>query len=129
MKELLIEQASSLIVSIALALLSLLSTWLTVKLSRHIKLKNVTDALNTCLEMTRVTVGELQQKFVDDMKSANEDGKLTYDEIKQLNTSLIVYTKNKLTPSIIKVIEQAGISINQFILDAGENYVQELKHE
>lgn len=127
MKELLIEQASQLILTIVVTALGLLSTWLTVKLSKYIKLKNLTSALDTCLSMTQVTVGELQQKFVEGMKAANKDGKLTEEEIRELNASLVVYTKNKLTPSIINVITAAGIDINQFILDAGENYVQELK--
>ena len=127
MKELLIEQASQLILTIVVTALGLFSAWLTVKLSKYIKLKNLTSALDTCLSMTQVTVGELQQKFVEGMKAANKDGKLTEEEIRELNTSLVVYTKNKLTPSIINVITAAGIDINQFILDAGENYVQELK--
>lgn len=127
MKELLIEQASQLILTIVVTALGLFSAWLTVKLSKYIKLKNLTSALDTCLSMTQVTVGELQQKFVEGMKAANKDGKLTEEEIRELNASLVVYTKNKLTPSIINVITAAGIDINQFILDAGENYVQELK--
>jgi glycerol-3-phosphate acyltransferase PlsY len=129
MKELLIEQASQLVVTIVVTLLGFLSTWLTVKLTKYVKIKNLTSALNTCLAMTQVTVGELQQKFVEGMKAANVDGKLTKEEIKDLNSSLVTYTRNKLTPSIINIITAAGIDINQFILDAGENYVQELKHE
>ena len=62
------------------------------------------------------------------MKEANEDGKLTEEEIKELNSSLIVYTKEKMTPELINVIVSAGIDINKFILDAGEGYVQELKY-
>lgn len=129
MKELLIEQASQLIVTIVITLLGFLSTWLTIKFSKYMQLKNLTSALETCLDMTQVTVGELQQKFVEDMKSANKDGKLTKEEIKELNSNLITFTRNKLTPSIINVIMAAGIDINQFILDAGEHFVQELKHE
>jgi hypothetical protein len=129
MKEILIEQAAQIITTIVITAIGLLSAWLTAKLNKHLKLKNLTGALDACLKMTQVTVGELQQKFVDDMKTANEDGKLTKEEIKELNSHLITYTKNKLTPSIIDVIISAGIDINQFILDAGENYVQEFKHE
>lgn len=129
MKEFLIEQAAQIVTVIIVTAIGILSTWLTAKLNKYIQLKNTTTALETCLDMVQVTVGELQQKFVEDMKKANADGKLTKDEIKQLNTSLIVYTKNKLTPEIIKVITAAGIDINQFILDAGEKFVQELKHE
>lgn len=127
MKELLIEQGTQILTTLAVTLIGLLATWLTTKLSKYMQLKNLTSALNTCLQMTQVTVGELQQKFVDDMKIANEDGKLTEEEIKKLNTSLVNYTKNKLTPSIISVITAAGIDINRFILDAGVNFVQELK--
>ena len=79
--------------------------------------------------MTQVTVGELQQKFVEGMKIANEDGKLTQEEIKELNSSLVMYTKEKMTPELINVIVNAGIDINKFILDAGENYIQEFKYE
>ena len=129
MKEFLIEQAAQIVTVIIVTAIGILSTWLTAKLNKYFQLKNTATALETCLSMVQATVGELQQKFVEDMKKANADGKLTKDEIKQLNTSLIVYTKNKLTPNIIEVITAAGIDINQFILDAGEKFVQELKHE
>lgn len=127
MKEFLIEQAAQIVTTVVITAIGLLSAWLTAKLSKYIQLKNVTSALNTCLAMTQVTVGELQQKFVEDMKAANEDGKLTKEEIAELHSKLVTFTKDKLTPSIINVITAAGIDLNQFILDAGENFVQELK--
>ena len=129
MKEILITQAAQLVSTIVVTLLGVLAAWLSAKLSSNIKLKNLVNALDTCLDMTKVTVGELQQKFVEDMKVANEDGKLTQDEIKELNSSLLMYTKEKMTPEIINIIVSAGIDINKFILDAGESFVQELKHE
>ena len=129
MKEILITQAAQIVSTLIVTLIGILAAWLTAKLNQHMQLKNLTAALDTCLKMTQVTVGELQQKFVEDMKLANEDGKLTKDEIKELNSSLIMYTKEKMTPELIKVIVSAGIDINKFILDAGENYIQELKNE
>lgn len=129
MKEILIEQAAQLISTIVIMLLGILSTWLSVKLKEHLELKNLTSALDTCLKMTQITVGEIQQKFVEGMKTANEDGKLTHGEIAELNASLIQYTKEKMTPEIISIILNAGIDLNKFILDAGENFVQELKNE
>lgn len=129
MKEILIEQAAQLVSTFITALIGILAAWLSAKLNHYIQLKNLTAALDTCLKMTQVTVGELQQKFVEEMKIANEDGKLTKDEIKELNSSLITYTKGKMTPELINVIVSAGIDINKFILDAGENYIQELKNE
>lgn len=129
MKEILIEQAAQIVSTLVVTLIGILASWLTAKLSQHMQLKNLTTALDTCLKMTQVTVGELQQKFVEEMKLANEDGKLTKDEIKELNSSLITYTKEKMTPELINVIVSAGIDINKFILDAGENYIQELKNE
>ena len=129
MKELLITQAAQLVSNIVITLLGIFAAWLMAKLKSHLDFKNLTAALDTCLKMTQVTVGELQQKFVEDMKFANEDGKLTPDEIKELNSSLLMYTKEKMTPEIINVIVSAGIDINKLILDAGENYIQELKAE
>lgn len=128
MKEILIEQAAQLVSTIVVTLIGLLAAWLSAKLNEYMKLKNLASALDTCLKMTQVTVGELQQKLVEGMKEANEDGKLTEDEIKTLNSSLLAYTKQKMTPELINVIVSAGIDINQFILDAGESYVQELKY-
>lgn len=129
MKEILITQAAQLVSTLVVTLIGVLAAWLSAKLKQHIELKNLTSALDTCLKMTQVTVGELQQKFVEDMKIANEDGKLTKEEIKELNSSLITYTKEKMTPELINVIVNAGIDINKFILNAGENYVQEFKYE
>lgn len=129
MKELLITQAAQLVSNIVITLVGIFAAWAISKLKAHLELKNLTAALDTCLKMTQVTVGELQQKFVEDMKMANEDGKLTPDEIKELNSSLLMYTKEKMTPEIVNVIVSAGIDINKLILDAGENYIQELKVE
>lgn len=129
MKEVLIEQGVKILAALCTTILSIVAAWLGAKLDNNLKLKNLKLALDTCLEMTKVTVGELQQKFVDDMKIANADGKLTEDEIKSLNSSLLVYTKEKMTPQLINVIVSAGIDINKYILDAGEYYVRELKHE
>lgn len=129
MKEMLITQAAQLVSTLIITLLGFLAAWASAKLKKYVQLQNLTTALDTCLKMTQVTVGELQQKFVDDMKLANEDGKLTEDEIKELNSSLIAYTKNKMTPEIINVIVAAGIDINKFIVDSGENYIQELKKQ
>lgn len=129
MKEILITQAAQIVSTLIVTLIGILAAWLTAKLNQHMQLKNLTAALDTCLKMTQVTVGELQQKFVEGMKIANEDGKLTQEEIKELNSSLIMYTKEKMTPELINVIVNAGIDINKFILDAGENYVQEFKYE
>lgn len=129
MKEILITQAAQIISNIVITAIGIFAAWLMTKLKAHLELKNLTTALDTCLKMTQVTVGELQQKFVEDMKLANEDGKLTPDEIKELNSSLLMYTKEKMTPEIINVIVSAGIDINQLILNAGENYIQELKVE
>lgn len=129
MKEILITQAAQIVSTLIVTLIGILATWLTAKLNQHMQLKNLTAALDTCLKMTQVTVGELQQKFVEGMKIANEDGKLTQEEIKELNSSLIMYTKEKMTPELINVIVNAGIDINKFILDAGENYIQEFKYE
>ena len=127
MKEFLIEQAAYIITTVVVTGIGILGAWLTAKLSKYIQLKNVTSALDTCLAMTQVTVGELQQKFVEEMKAANTDGKLTKEEIAELHSKLVTFTRDKLTPSIINVITAAGIDLNQFILDAGENFVQELK--
>lgn len=129
MKEILISQAAQLVSTLIITLIGILASWATAKLSAHVKFKNLTLALSTCLQMTQVTVGELQQKFVEGMKIANEDGKLTQDEIKELNSSLLVYTKEKMTPEMINVIVNAGIDINKLIIDAGESYIQEFKHE
>ena len=127
MKEFLIEQAAYIITTIVVTAIGILGAWITAKLSKYIQLKNTTSALETCLAMTQVTVGELQQKFVEEMKAANADGKLTKEEIADLHSKLVTFTRDKLTPSIINVITAAGIDLNQFILDAGENFVQELK--
>ena len=129
MKEILIEQAAQLVSTLIVTLIGVLAAWLSSKLNQYMQLKNLTSALDTCLKMTQVTVGELQQKFVEDMKIANEDGKLTPDEIKELNSSLITYTKEKMTPELISIIVNAGIDINKFILNAGDNYIQEFKAE
>lgn len=129
MKEILITQAAQIVSTLIVTLIGILAAWLTAKLNQHMQLKNLTAALDTCLKMTQVTVGELQQKFVEGMKIANEDGKLTQEEIKELNSSLVMYTKEKMTPELINVIVNAGIDINKFILDAGENYIQEFKYE
>ena len=85
--------------------------------NKHIQ--NIALAFDNVLKATRITVGELKQTTVDHLKAESEDGKLTQDEIAQLNSDLLTLTLKKL--------DEPTKNLLALIAGAGEDWVRETK--
>ena len=83
--------------TLLITLIGVLGTYLTLQLGKNTKLKNINDAQRELIRAAKITVGELQQTMVSDLKAANEDGKLTAQEIANLRVKLLDKTVEKLS--------------------------------
>ena len=89
--------------------------------------QNIILAVSSVLEMARLTVGELKQDLVDDLKEASETGKLTLEQIKKINAELLARTLKKLSEPTKNLLDAVGIDICALIMGAGKDWVRELK--
>ena len=90
-------------------------------------LQNINIAFDNVFKMARITVGELKQKVVDGMKAAADDGKLSDEQIQELQRELLAKTLEKLDAPTKDVLAAAGADICAIIAGVGEDWVRELK--
>lgn len=90
-------------------------------------LQNINIAFDNVFKMARITVGELKQKVVDGMKAAADDGKLSDEQIQELQRELLAKTLEKLDAPTMDVLAAAGADICAIIAGVGEDWVRELK--
>lgn len=124
-----IELVTQLVFALFTMLIGVLGTWLSIRLEQHVKLNNIELAIKNVLDMTEITVKELQQTVVDKLKAANEDNKLTMDEISALGNKLIEKTLEKLTQPTYDLLKAAGTDLEALIKGAGEAWILDLKKE
>ncbi|MEA4870045.1 MAG: hypothetical protein VB062_05355 [Christensenella sp.] len=115
--------------TLLITLIGVLGTYLTLQLSKSAKLKNINDAQKELIRAAKITVGELQQTLVTDLKAANEDGKLTQQEVAQLREKLLNKTTEKLSAPAYSLLAAASVDIEGLILGAGENWIERIKHQ
>lgn len=127
MLDIILETLIKILYALALTLISVGGTWLTVKLGKRQELAAITAATKNVIDATKLTAAELQQTAVEALKSAAEDGKLSNDDIMWLNQQLLAQTKAKLSVNVYDLINAAGADIEAIILGAGEAWVQSLK--
>lgn len=89
--------------------------------------QNIILAVSSVLEMARLTVGELKQDMVDRLKEISETGKLTPEQVKEINNELLARTLKKLSEPTKNLLDAVGIDICALIMGAGEDWVRELK--
>lgn len=122
-----IEQGLGILTKLLETAILIAGTWLLGKIGTRQEFANSTVAIQTLLEITRQTVGELNQVFVDEWKKAG-DGKLTPEEVNTLQQELLRLVKAKLTTPVQDLIEAAGADINALIIGEAESYIHELKN-
>lgn len=88
--------------------------------------QNTILAVQSVLDMARLTVGELKQDTVDRLKELN-GGKLSDEQIKEINAELLSRTLKKLSEPTKNLLTAVGIDICALISGAGEDWVRELK--
>lgn len=124
--ELLTEYGLQMLTALVLTLLSVLGTYLTLKLSKREDLKNINEAQKQIIAATKLTVLEVKQVLTDDLKKAN-NGKLTEDQKKQAREKLWELVEPKLALSAVKLLEAASIDVQAFIMGTAEKYLKEME--
>ena len=123
----LIENAVNITAAFFIALIGVFGAWLTAKLGKATQLDTVNRAQQELIKLAQITVGELKQTFVDGMKAANKDGKLTKDEIAQLGNLLYEKTTAKLSASAMDVLTAAQVDISALITGTAEHLIGQMK--
>lgn len=128
MNTVIIETLVSVAANLAITLIGVLGAWLLAQISRTHKLDSISAAMDQLTEAAELTVLELQQTVVDDLKAASADGKLTQDEINDLGKKLLEGTLQKMSESGINVLKAANVDINAIVTGAGEALIARIKH-
>ena len=121
-----IEQGITVLARAVEALLAVAATWVLSKIGKKKELQNTNLALQILFDVTRQTVGELQQLFVTGWKEAG-GGKLTDAQIEKLRQELFVLVKNKLDQPTQDLLTAAGADINALISGAAEDWINTIK--
>ena len=125
--DILIENAVNIAAAFFIALIGVFGAWLTAKLGKATQLDTVNRAQQELIKLAQITVGELKQTVVDDMKAASKDGKLTKDEIVQLGQLLFEKTTAKLSASAMDVLTAAQVDISALTTGTAEQLIGNMK--
>jgi hypothetical protein len=104
-------------------LLSVAGAALIAKMKQRTELQNISIATEHVIDIAKQTVGELKQTVVDGMKAASEDGKLTPDQIAELNQKLLELTLSKLDEPTKNLIAAVGMDLCALITGAAEDWI------
>lgn len=122
-----LEQAVMLLYRLVWALAAAFAAWTMEKLGQNVKLTNVSVALQTVCEIAQQTAEELQQTIVADLKAERPDGKLTRDDVRDLNTRLRALVKAKLDTATIRLVTASGADLDALISGACEAFLSRQK--
>lgn len=123
----LIYKAADIVQTLILAGIGILGAWVSDKLAKSTHLKNVKTAWDECVNAAQITVGELKQTLADNFKSASADGKLTDDEIKELQGKLVQMSIDKMSKPAYDILIAAAVDVEALISGAGEAFIEEIK--
>lgn len=121
-----IEQGILIVARVLEAALAVAGTWVLSKIGKKKELQNTNIALEILFDITRQTVGELQQLFVTGWKEAG-GGKLTDEQVEMLRQELFVLVKKKLDQPTQDLLTAAGADINALISGAAEDWINTIK--
>ncbi len=127
MIETLAEYGIQVAATLLITLIGVFGAWLTMKIGKSTQLANINAAQKEVIRAAKITVGELQQTVVGDIKAAREDGKLTREEINTLGQQLIDMTVQKLSMPTYDLLKAAAVDIEAMITGAGESWISKLK--
>ena len=115
--------------TLLITLIGVLGTYLSLQLAKNTNLKNINDAQKELIRVAKITVEELQQTFVTTWKAANEDGKLTNQEIADLRRKLLDRTVEKLSEPAYTLLQAASVDVEGLILGVGESWIERIKQQ
>ena len=127
--DLLINYGLQVAATLLITLIGVLGTYLSLQLGKNANLKNINDAQKELIRAAKITVGELQQTLVADLKAANQDGKLTQQEIAQLRQKLLDKTVEKLSTPASALLSAASVDVDALILGVGESWIEKMKQQ
>ena len=122
-----IETIVSVLSNLAITLIGVAGAWLVTQIGKSQKLKTINAAVDELTTAAEVTVLELQQTVVDDLKAASADGKLTKEEIADLGKKLLDGALAKMSLSGINVLKAADVDISAIITGVGEALIASMK--
>lgn len=108
-------------------LISAFGTWALAKIGKKQGLEGIKAATENVIQLASITVGELQQTIVSELKSSAADGKLTKEEITMLGEQLVEKTLEKMSMPVYALLNAAGVDIIALIKGAGEDWINSLK--
>ncbi|MBQ8616367.1 MAG: hypothetical protein IJ418_02525 [Clostridia bacterium] len=126
---LLIEQVVTITARAIEAAVMIFAAWALKKFGQNAGMKNLTIAIQNVCNITRQTVGELNQTVVGKLKAGNKDGKLTADQMYELRMELYQLVKGKLDTATIDLITASGADLELLITGECESYLAMLKGE
>ena len=125
--ELLLNYGLQVAATLLITLIGVLGTYLTLQLGKNAHLRNINDAQKELIRAAKITVGELQQTMVSQLKDANSDGKLTPQEIASLRAKLLDKTVEKLSAPAYALLSAASVDVEGLILGVGESWIERIK--
>jgi len=127
--ELLFNYGLQVAATLLITLIGVFGTYLTMQLGKNANLKNINDAQKELIRAAKITVGELQQTMVSQLKAANSDGKLTPQEIASLRAKLLDKTVEKLSTPAYTLLSAASVDVEGLILGVGESWIERIKQQ
>jgi hypothetical protein len=124
MYEVIINTAAQILFGLIIASIGVFGAGALAKLSKREELANIAAATDEAVKAAKQTAAALQQQLVEGMKAANEDGKLTEQEIQQLGVMLLNTAMRKLSDPAKEILIAAGKDITAIIHDAAEAWIQ-----
>jgi len=127
----LVEALIPILIALLTALIGYAITFLKKKteLIKDEQLRNIIQrALDEANEVADQAVLATQQKFVDNIKKAREDGKLTKEEAKEAMDMAISYFKTHITDESLKILEELYIDVDKWLEDFLEAKLGQLKY-
>ncbi len=118
-----VEQAVTVVARFLESVILVAGTWVLSKIGKEKSLNNTTKAMGLLFDVTRQTVGELQQTVVDYWKKASDGGKLTDEQIRYLHEELLRLVKLKLDEPTKALIIAGGADLDALITGAAESYI------
>jgi len=127
--ELLMNYGLQVAATLLITLIGVLGTYLTMQLGKNANLKNINDAQKELIRAAKITVGELQQTMVSQIKDMHSDGKLTPQEIASLRAKLLDKTMEKLSAPAYGLLAAASVDVEALILGVGESWIDRIKQQ
>ena len=126
--EIIAENIIGWIFSIVIILIGAFGVWALKKIGKREGLEGISIATDEVIKMATITIGELQQTIVNDLKANAADGKLTKEEIIMLGEKLVEKTLEKMSQPVYNLLNAAGTDIIALIKGAGEDWINSLKN-